>query len=291
MAKPFLKWAGGKGQLLDEISDSLPAEFGECTTYLEPFIGGGAVLFHMLENHSFEAIHVSDLNPELVLCYRTIKTNVESVISHLRNLSERYPEDQDGKSDMFYRVRKEWNGKVGLADTATGDDAALRTAQTIFMNRTCFNGLFRVNSKGEFNVPIGSYTNPRILDEDNLRAVSEALQDVMIHLGSYEECETLVDGRTFVYFDPPYMPISTTSSFTSYSKDGFGEQQQVELGALFKRLHEKGAKLMLSNSDPENGFFDELYAGFRIERVLATRNINSKGEGRGKISEILVTNY
>ena len=291
MAKPFLKWAGGKGQLLAEISSRLPADIDDCTTYVEPFIGGGALLFHMLEHHSFETIHISDFNPELILCYRTIRDDVDSVVSHLRKLSEDYPAEQTKRAVMFYKERKKWNAKVGSAETAEGDAAAFRTAQTLFMNRTCFNGLFRVNSKGEYNVPVGSYVNPRILNEENLRAVSESLQDINIHVSSYEECESRVEDDAFVYFDPPYLPLSVSSSFTAYSRDGFGEEQQHELAALFRRLDKKGAKLMLSNSDPDHFSFDELYEGFTVKRVLASRNINSKGDGRGKINEILVTNY
>jgi len=292
MAKPFLKWAGGKSQLLPEIRSRLPNNFSEeINTYVEPFLGGGAVFFYMENTYKFDKIILSDINPELVLCYRTIKENVEDLISELKIIQRKFLTlDTDERKEMYYHVRSVWNEGVGF-NKLSKRKAVVRTSQMIFLNRTCFNGLFRVNSKGGFNVPIGSYKNPRILDTENLRSASKALQNAEIKNRSYEMCKQDVDSTTFVYFDPPYRPIDVTSSFTSYSKSGFNDINQEELATFFSELNDRKSKLMLSNSDPNDGFFDKLYSEFKICRVLASRNINSVGSKRGKVTEIIVTNY
>ena len=295
MARPFLKWAGGKRQLISEIEARLPADIDDCTTYVEPFVGGGAVLFHLLKTRSFDEVHISDLNPELVLCYRALQADAQKVIGHLSRLVDVYPAEQDDRKVTFYDIRDEWNSKVGGTDALSEDGIAERTAQTLFLNKTCFNGLFRVNRKGEFNVPIGGYVNPSFQRTEDLLEVQSALQGVTIHEAPFEECEKWVNDRAFVYFDPPYRPLSDTSSFVSYSKGDFNDQDQERLAKFFRTLDGMGAKLLLSNSDPKNtipddDFFDDLYTGFKIERVSANRAINSNPDRRGPITELLISN-
>ena len=293
MAKPFLKWVGGKTQLLPEISSRLPGEIEELDTYVEPFLGGGAVLFHMLNNHQFDKIYVSDINPELTLCYKIIKSHVNELIEELKVLQSKFlPLHQEQRKVFFNEVRERWNSGISFVENQKQTGWLVnRVSQTIFLNRTCFNGLFRVNQKGQFNVPIGSYKSPKILDSRNLIAVSKALEKVNINTHSYSDCSAYVNDRTFVYFDPPYRPLDASSSFTSYVKSGFNDDDQINLKNYFDKLSSKGAKLMLSNSDTSDLFFDELYSEFKIARVLARRNINSDGTKRGKINEIIVTNY
>ena len=296
--RPFLKWAGGKRQLLSEIEARLPVEIETFDTYVEPFIGGGAVMFHLLHNHNFERVVALDINEELILCYKTLQSDVKKVIAELKKLRDRYPghEEQEERKDFFYAVRSEWNASAGDVLALKKGERVKRTAQTIFLNRTCFNGLFRVNSKGLFNVPIGSYKNPAILDEQNLLNVSKSIQNVDFHHAQYSHVLHFLGKKTFVYFDPPYRPLTTSSSFTAYSKSGFNDENQEQLAELCRQLDKNGVQFMLSNSDPKNAdeedqFFDDLYDGFRIDRVEANRAINSKGSGRGKITEILVQNY
>ena len=296
MARPFLKWAGGKRQMLPEIQARLPADIEQCTTYVEPFVGAGAVLFHLLENYEFENVHIADINPELILCYRTLQSSAPVVITHLQALVKAYPSDTEERKDFYYAVRQEWNDSVPLLNELSNDDQALRVAQTLFLNKTCFNGLFRVNRKGEFNVPTGRYVNPSFPTEEALLEVQEALQDVTIHLASFEKCIEWVDENTFVYFDPPYRPLSETANFVSYSKGDFNDDDQRRLAALFHTLNEQEVNLLLSNSDPTNtvpddDFFDALYAGFQIDRVNANRAINSNPDRRGAITELLIRNH
>jgi DNA adenine methylase len=295
MAKPFLKWAGGKGQLISEIESRLPKDLSKIDTYVEPFIGGGALLFHMLEKYNFKNIHISDINPELVLCYRQIQSSVDDVIASLGELTGVYPEDEVLRSEFFYKIRELWNSNLDI-ESMTDNEKSERVAQMIFLNKTCFNGLFRVNKGGRFNVPTGRYKKPSFTTPEALKEVSVALQSVTIHHGSYEECLKWVDGNSFVYFDPPYRPLSKTSSFVSYSKGDFNDENQADLASFTKVLDSKEVKFLLSNSDPKNtipddDFFDALYYGFEIERVFASRSINSDPEKRGKISELLIRNY
>ncbi len=281
--------------MLTEIQSRLPTDIGQCTTYVEPFVGAGAVLFHLLENYEFESVHIADINPELILCYQALKSSAPSVISHLQNLIENFPEDSEARSEVYYQVRESWNESVDKIEHLSEEGYALRAAQMIFLNKTCFNGLFRVNRSGHFNVPVGSYTTPSFPTSDALLSVQEALQNVNIHQASFEECEQWVDENTFVYFDPPYRPLSDTSHFVSYSKGQFNDEDQTRLAEFFRSLDEQGARLLLSNSDPKNtapddNFFEDLYTGFSIERVNAKRSINSVGEGRGSIFELLISN-
>ena len=296
MAQPFLKWAGGKRQLMKEIETRLPKNLESYNTYVEPFIGGGAVLFHLLEKYDFENVHISDLNPELILCYEMLKLDAKSVIKNLDKLIEAYPEEIEDRKEVYYKIRTDWNEDVGNINSLSKSNKIKRVSQMIFLNRTCFNGLFRVNRKGEFNVPIGNYKKPSFPKAENLIAVQKALENVTIHLSSFENCESWVDKSTFIYFDPPYRPLSDTSHFVSYSKGEFDDENQKQLAHTFRSLDKKNVKLLLSNSDPKNTvaddeFFDELYSGFNIQRVSAKRAINSNPNKRGIITELLISNY
>ena len=293
MARPFLKWAGGKRQLISEIEARLPSDIDECSSYVEPFIGGGAVLFHLLESRRFDEVHISDLNPELVLCYRTLQDDADEVIKHLSKMIESYPSEQEDRKKSYYAIRGDWNSDVGKIPSLSKTRKAKRTAQTLFLNKTCFNGLFRVNRKGEFNVPIGSYVNPSFPSSEDLLEVQKALQGITIHEAPFEECESWVSKDSFVYFDPPYRPLSDTANFVSYAKGDFNDQDQERLATLFRELDQK---VLLSNSDPKNtvpedDFFDDLYSGFTIDRVEANRAINSNPDRRGAITELLIRNY
>jgi len=300
-AKPFLKWAGGKTQLIESLAKLFPPEMqtGGIRKYAEPFIGGGALFFHVAQFFpSLEEFFIADVNEELVLAYRTIQHDVESLISFLADLEKKYHAlDGAAQKEFFYQEREDFNEKLALTDFRNYQSNWVeRTATIIFLNRTCFNGLFRVNSKGKFNVPFGDYKNPKICDTENLRAVSALLQKTTIECGDFTSSEHFVGEQTFVYFDPPYRPISKTASFTSYSKFDFNDDAQKRLADYYRRLSRKGAKLMLSNSDPKNEnpedhFFEDLYQGFHIERVDASRMINSDKNGRGKIKELVITNY
>ena len=307
-AKPFLKWAGGKTQLLGQIAEWLPDELaqGGIDRYIEPFMGGGAVFLYVVQNHCTPESYLADCNEELVLAYKTVQQRVEEVIPLLRSIEQEYsgmtPAQQKA---CFYKVRSQFNQQRSQIDfpstgsghrSCIGAESVKRTAQLIFLNRTCFNGLFRVNAKGEFNVPFGSYTNPLLCDAENLRALSAVLHSTRILHGDFTLCEPYVNARTFVYFDPPYRPISRSASFNSYSRQPFDDAAQARLAEFYRALDAKGAKLMLSNSDPHNenladDFFEQLFSGFHIRKVFAKRNINSNGARRGAITELLITNY
>ena len=296
MARPFLKWAGGKRQLLPEIEGRLPSDIAECTTYVEPFIGGGAVLFHLLGRYDFDSVHISDLNPELTLCYRMLQADARSVASSLQVLIDSYPTDHEERKTVYYAIRDDWNSRVDVLEELSSDQLVTRVAQTLFLNKTCFNGLFRVNRGGGFNVPIGSYVNPSFQTEEELVEVQEALQGVTIHTSPFQECVNWVDDSSFVYFDPPYRPLSDTSNFVSYSRGDFDDGDQGALSEIFKELNSRGVRALLSNSDPKNTegedeFFDEMYEDFTIERVSASRAINSNPSRRGRIKELLIRNY
>lgn len=293
--KPFVKWAGGKGQLINNIRNTYPKELGkEINKYAEPFVGGGAVLFDILSNYELDSIYISDINVELINAYRIIRDNVEELISLLYVMQDEYvPIDTESRKHYYYEKRERFNDiKINGDGTINIEKAAL----FIFLNKTCFNGLYRVNRKGLFNVPMGAYKNPCICDTDNLRNISKALHNVTIVCGDYKESETFIDKNTFVYFDPPYRPLTETANFTSYTENSFDDKAQIELAEYVKLLDKKGAKVVVSNSDPKNSntedeFFDELYKEHRINRVQATRMINCNGESRGKISELLIANY
>jgi len=298
--KPFLKWAGGKTQLLEEFANRIPNELknGEISTFVEPFIGGGAVFFYFNQKFSFEECHIYDINEELVLAYNVVKRDVDDLIDCLCNLTEKYLSmDEIGRKEFYYSIRDEFNQTKQDINYKNYSKAWIpRACHLIFLNKTCFNGLFRVNSSGEFNVPFGRYKNPKIVYPDVLRADSQVLQNTKIHLADFEKSSRYIKKDTFVYFDPPYRPLSNTASFTRYSKDGFDDVEQQRLAEFYAKCDKKHAKLMLSNSDPKNTcindeFFDILYSKYNIERVPARRIINSDASKRGEINEIIVMNY
>ncbi len=290
--KPFVKWVGGKGQLIEEIEKMLPSD-GEkvLTKYAEPMVGGGALLFNVLSRYQFDELYISDINPELINAYIAIKQNVEALIKRLNEMQMTFlPLDENGRKYYYYNVRDKFN-TAKLSDSTSAEKAAY----FIFLNKTCFNGLYRVNRKGLFNVPMGSYKNPTICDADNLRNIHEALQNVTIVCGDYSQSQSFIDSETFVYLDPPYRPISETSAFTSYNSDAFDDNEQIRLAKFIDEINAAGAKIVLSNSDPKNvneedNFFDNLYKNYKINRVEASRAINSKGDKRGKINELLICN-
>jgi DNA adenine methylase len=299
-AKPFLKWAGGKSQLLEKFAAFYPDELqnGKIQNYFEPFIGGGAVFFEVAKRYAIKTAFLYDINPELILTYRVIQQDVFKLIEILETYKNKYEKlNEQKQSDFYYEVRDEFNRKQLIVNKIKySEEWIFRAAQIIFMNKTCFNGLFRFNQKGGFNVPVGKYKNPKILDERNLLKVSELLQIAEIKLADFTEIEKDIKDNSFVYFDPPYRPISKTSGFTSYSKHKFEDAEQIKLAKLFHLLNSKGIKQMLSNSDPKNNdptddFFDELYKEFNIFRVPARRMINSDASKRTAINEIVVTNY
>ena len=290
--KPFLKWVGGKTQLINEIESFLPTD-GEqfLTKYAEPMIGGGALLFNILSKYYFEELYISDVNPELINTYTVVRDNVDLLVEKLSEMQSIFlPMNENGRKYYYYNARDKFNN-LKLSEETVIDKAAL----FIFLNKTCFNGLYRVNKKGLFNVPMGTYKKPTICDENNLRNISEALQNVIIVCGDYTLSESFIDRDTFVYLDPPYRPISETSAFTAYNTDSFDDNEQIRLSKFIGRIDKVGAKIVLSYSDPKNVnpddmFFDDLYKSFKIHRVEATRAINSKAEKRGKISELLIHN-
>lgn len=299
-ARPFLKWAGGKRQLLSQIDGFFPQALknGKLNRYVEPFVGSGAVFFHVVQNYPVKDLFIADINPELILAYRTIQQAVEALIAELMQIEAHYlPLPESQRKTFYYKQRALYNKNKPAIDYNTFQEAWIeRTAQLIFFNRTCYNGLFRVNSRGEYNVPFGRYKNPVICNGPNLRAASALLQQARIHYGHYSACADVVDESTLVYFDPPYRPISATANFTAYSPHSFDDDQQLELAEFFRQLDSQGAHLLLSNSDPKNtdpkdDFLEEAYQGFRIERVQARRRINRSAEKRGLINELLILNY
>lgn len=290
--KPFVKWVGGKGQLVDEIEKMIPQGSGKILNkYAEPMVGGGALFFSVLSRYDFEELYISDINAELINAYQVVKNDVENLIEKLNEMQMVFlPMDDNGRKYFYYTIRERFNSTVLSTETATD-----KAAQFIFLNKTCFNGLYRVNKKGQFNVPMGAYKNPTICDDENLRNIHEALQNVTIVCGDYTLSKEFIDKNTFVYIDPPYRPISQTSGFTSYNTDAFDDNEQIRLSNFINDINAVGSKIVLSNSDPKNvneddDFFDDLYKNYTINRVEASRAINSKGDKRGKIYELLICN-
>ncbi|MDD1660023.1 MAG: DNA adenine methylase [Methanomicrobiales archaeon] len=299
-ARPFLKWAGGKTQLLEEFAARFPPGLrrGDIRRYVEPFVGGGAVYFMVTVSYPVRESLIWDANPDLVTAYAVVKGDPEGLIRELRDLESRYRSlGEEERKAFYYRIRERFNRLPREGFSGSDDPRAVQaTAALVFLNRTCYNGLYRVNSRGGFNVPFGKYRNPRILDETGLRAASAALATTQVHLGDFTRCTPFVNDHTFVYLDPPYRPLSRTSSFTAYARAGFGDEDQRRLARFFRELDRTGARLMLSNSDPMSRdpgdrFLEDLYRGYRIERVPARRAINSVGGGRGRITELIITNY
>lgn len=268
-ARPFLKWAGGKSQLLQSFAEHYPTDFNR---YFEPFIGGGAVFFDLTNKRESLRATISDSNGDLVNCYLTVRDHVETLIRRLK----RYKNEPD----YFYAVRARDSQKL---------DQIERAARVIYLNKTCFNGLYRVNRSGQFNVPFGKYKNPCIVNETNLRAVSEILRDVEIRRCSFDQIEPSIGRNDFIYLDPPYLPLSQTSSFTAYTDTAFNLSDQERLADFARAIDRQGAHFMLSNSDTPQ--IADLYSGFNLVRLYATRAINCKGSQRGPITELLIKNY
>jgi DNA adenine methylase len=290
-AKPFIKWVGGKTQLIDSIEKALPDSFAQRSnvTYIEPFVGGGAVLFWILQKYrNITKAVINDINPDLTTAYKTIKESPVELVKTLKMIQDEYlPLNEDKRKQYFLDIRDKFNTKV--------IDSIENTALFIFLNRTCFNGLYRVNAKGLFNVPFGRYANPKICDEQTIFADSELLQKVEILTGDFKETLRYANKNSLFYFDPPYKPLSGTSSFNSYAKEVFNDKEQIRLGNFCKKIDMLGYNFILSNSDvkgknPNDSFFDDLYNQFHIKRVYATRMVNANAEKRGKLTELLITN-
>lgn len=291
-AKPFIKWVGGKGQLIEQLEALLPADFDawKNVTYIEPFVGGGAMLFNMLQAHpNITKAVINDLNLDLIKCYRTIKYNPHELIKSLEEIQNKYyalNSDEDRKN-YFLEKRELYNTKnLNEIENST---------LFIFLNKTCFNGLYRVNKSGLFNVPFGRYKHPTICDKETIVRDSKLLQNVTIMCGDFEQTINEAKNNTLFYFDPPYRPLSNTSSFNDYSKESFNDDSQIRLKEFCDILNAKNYLFMLSNSDcmakSEDPFFDDLFENYYIKRVLASRCINANPSKRGKLSEILVHNY
>ncbi|MCL2187499.1 MAG: Dam family site-specific DNA-(adenine-N6)-methyltransferase [Defluviitaleaceae bacterium] len=291
-AKPFIKWAGGKSQILNDIRAQYPRELGRgIKKYAEPFVGGGAVLFDILNRFDMEEVYISDINRELIHSYTSIKNDVASLIASLKALEETYLHADDAQRKEIYYINRDRFNMLKQHNDISVELASL----FIFLNRTCFNGLYRVNSKGGYNVPQGNYKNPCICDVQNLHAVSDKLQRVIITHADYQHSRNFIDRDTFCYFDPPYRPLTETANFNAYAQDGFDDNAQANLAQFIDEMSECGAHVVASNSDPTNvdlndNFFDALYARHRIFRIEANRAINSVGSGRGKIRELLIAN-
>lgn len=295
-AKPFVKWVGGKSQLIEQLEALLPADFDswENVTYIEPFVGGGAMLFHMLQKYkNIRTAVINDINPDLTTCYQTVRDNPDELVNSLKEIQKEYYsiKSKDEKCQFFLLMREEFN-KKNLGDIEN-------TTLFFFLNRTCFNGLYRVNKSGLFNVPFGKYETPTICDPQTIYADSKLLQNVEIITGDYQETLRYANGNSFFYFDPPYRPLSATSNFNDYSKEVFNDIAQRRLKSFCDTIQNAGHMFMLSNSDcssanPEDTFFEDLYLVedyYNMSRVMASRNVNANGKKRGKITEIVVRNY
>lgn len=292
-AKPFVKWVGGKGQLISQLVDLLPSDFArwQDVTYIEPFVGGGAFFFHMLRHYgNITRAVINDVNPDLIKCYSVVKEQPDKLIQALEEIQAEYYAlpDEPKRQQFFLEKRAEFNTK----SLSPLDNSKL----FIFLNRTCFNGLYRVNKKGLFNVPFGKYVRPTICDKETIMADSRLLQRVEILNGDYSATLDKAEGKTLFYFDPPYRPLSSTSSFNDYTKDSFNDDEQRRLKEFCDRIHAAGHFFMLSNSDclakdGKDRFFDDLYAAYSIARVWASRSVNANPAKRGKLTEILVRNF
>lgn len=291
-AKPFVKWVGGKGQLLSQIDNALPNRLfrEKDITYIEPFVGGGAMLFYILEK--FENIKkavINDINKDLIVAYKTVRDNPNKLINRLKEIELEYLSlSEERRKEYFLEKRDLYNTKL-LPEIEN-------TSLFIFLNRTCFNGLYRVNSKGLFNVPFGKYTNPKICDEVTILNDSRLLQKVEILNSDFEKTINYIGKNTFFYIDPPYRPLNITSSFNSYSKESFNDDEQIRLKKFCDKITQESCFLLLSNSDskntsPLNDFFGDLYHKYKIERVWASRSVNSNSQKRGKLTELLISNF
>lgn len=287
-AKPFIKWVGGKSQLIEQLEALLPADFDEWenVTYIEPFVGGGAMLFYMLQTHpNITKAVINDINPDLTTCYEVVRDHPQELVDSLAHLqAEFYNLHTEMERKAFYLGQRQRFNTKNL-------NPIENTTLFFFLNRTCFNGLYRVNKSGLFNVPFGKYETPTICDASTIFADSEILQKVEIMTGDYQQTLKAAHGKTLFYFDPPYRPLNATSSFNDYTKETFNDLAQRRLKEFCDQVEAAGHKFMLSNSDCKDGFFDDLYLQYQIERVWASRSINSNPDKRGKLTEILVRNY
>jgi len=303
MAKPFVKWAGGKRQLLDELLSNLPDDFGSNnqSNYAEPFVGGGALMFKLFELKLIKKAIICDFNEELILTYKTIKIDVDGLIQELLILKKEYDTlDQDARRELYFGLRDKFNNSKKSIDFSKFNSEWVKRASIfIFLNKTGFNGLYRVNKSGYFNIPPSNMGDKDFVQEDNLIQVSSVLANVTIVQGDYQKCNKYLKKNWFVYFDPPYRPISPTS-FTTYSSHKWGgDIEQLRLANYCQHLNEMNVNLLVSNSDPkqvnaDDDFFETNYPasnGFKIQSVDAIRSINSKGDGRGKVKELLISNF
>lgn len=299
--KPFIKWVGGKTQLLEQFENLYPQELrnGIIKNYVEPFLGGGALFFRLAQHYKLENIYLADLNQDLILTYKIVQQRPEDLLDLLEKYQTIYQQtEQIQRNNLFLQTREHFNlQRFEINYKKLSDNWVLRAALFIFLNKTCYNGLFRLNLKGEFNVPYGKYKTALIFDPANIMAVSNLLQHAEIQYANYTNCWEYVTKNTLVYFDPPYRPISQTANFTTYVGNGFSDTEQLELAKFFQKLdQEKNAKLMLSNSDPLNynptdNFFEKAYSDYHIHRVTANRAVNCNAKKRGKITELVITNY
>lgn len=300
-ARPFLKWAGGKTQLLLELEKRLPQEILDervIPRYVEPFLGGGALFFYLKSQFTVEESFLLDANPELIMACRVIQKDHRDLVDILKELENDHLQmSENQRKANYYQIRDSYNQqRYGTDYESYSSEWVNRTAYLIFLNKTGYNGLFRLNRSGEYNVPFGRYPNPTICDEANLYLVHDALQKTELLCADFTQAGQFIIKDTLVYMDPPYRPLNRTSHFTDYSASGFGEDDQKRLAHFYQDMDERGSYLLLSNSDPKNEnphdeFFDELYQGYHIERVPAKRNINSDKWGRGIINELIVRNY
>lgn len=293
--KPILKWAGGKTQLLAEISHAYPDGFGDTIRrYVEPFVGGGAVLFDILSKYELDEVYISDVNAELINMYLMVRDQVDDLIGLLKKYQTEYLAlDTDGRKQYYYGKRNEFNDLIVNGESKSGIKSA---ALFIFLNRTCFNGLYRANRSGLFNVPKGNHANPLICNEKNIRAVSAALAKVKIVCGDYSASKAYINKHTLVYLDPPYRPLKGRDSFVSYTETEFDDSCQRALAGFIEEIDAVGAYIILSNSDPKNvdpedDFFEDLYADYDVQRINAKRKINRNADHRGYITELLIKNY
>ena len=290
--KPFIKWVGGKTQLLNDIIVNLPSNKSEIITYIEPFIGGGSVLFNILDYFpNVNNVIINDFNTTLTNSYLYIKNNPNELIDKLEELCNLYNKQETliDKEKLYYNIRNEFNKSISIN---------YKVIYFIFLNKTCFNGLYRENKLGYFNVPFNKSKHPEFYNKENILNISNFLNkyNVQIYNMSYEYIDKFITSNCFVYLDPPYRPITKSSAFTAYTKSGFNDESQKQLKLFCDKINNKNSYFMLSNSDPKNtdindNFFDDLYKNYNIIRVQASRNINSKGDKRGKINELIIKNY
>lgn len=299
--KPFVKWPGGKRQLLSELDKRLPPTIKSdkiIDRYVEPFVGGGAFYFFLKNKYQVKDSYLIDINPEIIMAYKVIQEDFKELTMELKHMEQVHlDKNKDQRRENYYKIREEYNRQGKQFNYQDHNSQWIsRTAQFIFLNKTGYNGLYRLNSKGEFNVPFGRYKNPKICDTTNLKLVHETLKETKLECADFSEAKNYIQKDTLVYLDPPYRPLNPTAHFTSYSTQGFSDDDQLKLARFFNQMDRKGAYLLLSNSDPKNEdpedeFFDNLYADYYIERIQAKRSINRNTSQRGLINELLVRNY